>query len=133
MQRNSERSESFVTSFQGLRTPQVGVGHRTQDLLAAPRILFEAIEVFVEAGAVFFGERWARVSADLGDAVVLTNFLVVDSAADQGDAESFVWPWPPPPGVEPPPPPPLGLIRLDCNRSSIASVSAAIAVSPVSG
>ena len=48
----------------------------------------------------------------------------------RASAESSVLPCPPPPGVAPPPPPPLGLIRFDCNKSSMASVSAAIAGAP---
>src|SRR5262249_28000892 len=45
----------------------------------------------------------------------------------RASAESWVVPCPPPPGIEPPPPPPRGLIRLDWSRSSITSVSAAMA------
>ena len=46
-------------------------------------LLFQAIEVFVQAGTELFRQRFAGVPRGLGDAVVLANFLVIDAGADQ--------------------------------------------------
>ncbi len=98
------------------------------------RAAFEAVEILVETGAELFGKRRTPASPVVCETPrSCRTSLAFTPLPKSVRAESCVVPLPPPPGLDPPPPPPLGLIRLDCSKSSITSVSAPIAGFPVSG
>ncbi len=57
----------------------------------APGAAFEPIEVFVEAGTEFFGQRGPGVAGDLADPAIFAHLLLVEPAAEerQGRIESL--------------------------------------------
>src|SRR5579859_5124581 len=56
--------------------------------------LLEPVEILIQAGAEFFGQRWARIAGSLGDAAIFPDLLVVDTAAEQGEGRIVNLPGP---------------------------------------
>jgi len=91
------------------------------------------VEILIQAGAILLGRAGPESPVACEMARSSRTSFWFRPLPIKASAEVLVVPFPPPPGDDPLPPPPLGLIRLVWSRSSMASVSAAMAGAPVSG